>query len=192
MDLAKIPNTRAEAKVTGATHYFTGKPCKQGHIAPRLTKGTCVVCRELEWKQSNEKRKHQLKSEAAKAAGRRYYERNKDLVKQRASLRDKEAARESKRKWAEANKEQRRIYTNTRRRRLRNATPKWLTKEQKAEIRAIYEKAARWSKETGERYVVDHVIPLQAPNVCGLHVPENLQVITHSLNVKKGFKFNPG
>ncbi len=47
MDTANLPKTRAEAKATGATHYFTGEPCKHGHIAPRKTKGACVECLEM-------------------------------------------------------------------------------------------------------------------------------------------------
>ena len=189
MDLAELPTTRAEAKAIGASHYFTGEPCKHGHIAPRLVKGTCVECRKVEWQAQNERRKELPKSDAAKAAGRRYYERNKDLVKAKAKLRDIDKQREAKRRWIANNKEQRRIYTNIRRRRLRAATPVWQTLEDRQAIRAIYERCARWTKETGVRYVVDHVIPLQGSNVCGLHVPENLQIIPHAMNVAKGNKF---
>ena len=56
MDISKLPKTRAEAKATGATHYFTGEPCKHGHVAPRKTKGACIECVKNEWKVSNKKR----------------------------------------------------------------------------------------------------------------------------------------
>jgi len=37
--------TRKEAIERGLTRYFTGEPCKHGHVAERLTSGaTCVVC----------------------------------------------------------------------------------------------------------------------------------------------------
>jgi group I intron endonuclease len=39
-----LPRTRAEAKASGAKKYFTGQPCKNGHVAPRYTKGSCVEC----------------------------------------------------------------------------------------------------------------------------------------------------
>lgn len=39
-----LPRTRAEAKASGAKKYFTGQPCKNGHVAPRYTKGVCVEC----------------------------------------------------------------------------------------------------------------------------------------------------
>jgi 5-methylcytosine-specific restriction endonuclease McrA len=39
---------RAEAKASGATRYFTGNPCKYGHIAERSTvNGTCLKCLRL-------------------------------------------------------------------------------------------------------------------------------------------------
>ena len=30
MDTLTLPKSRAEAKATGAKHYFTGEPCKHG------------------------------------------------------------------------------------------------------------------------------------------------------------------
>lgn len=39
-----LPRTRTEAKQLGAKKYFTGQPCKHGHVAPRYTKGVCVQC----------------------------------------------------------------------------------------------------------------------------------------------------
>lgn len=36
--------TRAEAKAAGLSRYFTGKPCKHGHVAEHQIGGSCVVC----------------------------------------------------------------------------------------------------------------------------------------------------
>jgi hypothetical protein len=37
--------SRAEAKALGLTHYYTGKPCRNGHIEKRQTQnGTCKEC----------------------------------------------------------------------------------------------------------------------------------------------------
>jgi group I intron endonuclease len=41
-----LPRTRQEAKAQEAKEYFTGLPCKHGHISPRMTKGSCVACRK--------------------------------------------------------------------------------------------------------------------------------------------------
>lgn len=44
-------------------------------------------------------------------------------------------------------------------------------------------------KNCPEGMVVDHIIPLQGENVCGLHVENNLQYLTISENTQKGNKF---
>ena len=36
--------SRAQAKAQGLKHYFTGKPCKQGHNAPHRISGACWEC----------------------------------------------------------------------------------------------------------------------------------------------------
>lgn len=70
-------------------------------------------------------------------------------------------------------------------RRNRQATPKWLTKEQKQQIVNIYEHMRDCRATTGEDYHVDHIIPLRGENICGLHVPWNLQVLPADVNVSK-------
>lgn len=188
MEFANLPTSRADAKASGATHYFTGKSCKHGHVAPRLTKGTCTVCREIEWRVENERRKALPKSEAAKAAGRRYYQKNKQLVKDRASTVPAEKRRQYRNNYKGKNPELYREMTNLRRRRLREATPIWQTAEDKAAIKAVYAEAERLRQETGRKYVVDHILPLHGTEVCGLHVPSNLNIVTFSANARKGNK----
>jgi len=40
--------TLAEAKAKGLIHYFTGKPCRQGHIAHRIVSSrTCSMCQRM-------------------------------------------------------------------------------------------------------------------------------------------------
>ena len=184
----EYPNNRSEAKKAGATHYFTGQPCSRGHIALRKTKGTCVECMKEDWKIDNEKRKEKPKSDAAKEAGRRYYEKNKEMVKARANARPSEERRAHRNKHKQSNPELYKALTSVRKRRHREAIPAWITAEQKLAMREMYLQAQKLTKITGERYVVDHIIPLISPDVCGLHVPWNLRVITQEENLKKSNK----
>ena len=182
------PKTRAEAKSTGASFYFTGEPCVRGHVALRKTKGSCVECMKEDWAVDNEKRKSNPKSEAAKAAGKRYYERNKEAVIARAAARPVEEKRRLQAQYKDRNVDVVRADTSVRKRRHREATPKWLTPEQKQAMRQLYIQARKLTELTGERYVVDHIVPLRSHEVCGLHVPWNLRVITQEENLKKSNK----
>ena len=189
MDTTNLPKTRAEAKALGATHYFTGEPCKHGHIAPRKTKGACVECLKLEWERGNQTRAEYFKaynqSEAGQKAKRDYYAKNRDEVIARSQSRDTAKVTQYKTAYKERNPDLYKELVSLRRRRFRQATPKWLTAEDKLEIRMKYRLAIELSRRTGVRHAVDHVVPLQGEEVCGLHVPWNLEVITQEENLKK-------
>jgi len=186
------PATRVEAKKTGSKYYFTGQPCKHGHIALRKTKGSCLDCLKVEWAKGNETRAEYFKqynqSEASQKAKREYYERNKKQVIARAAARPVEQRRLHREKYKTQNPELYKALNSVRKRRHKNATPKWITPEQKLAMRNLYLKAQELSKIAGQRYVVDHIIPLISESVCGLHVPWNLRVITQEENLKKSNK----
>lgn len=188
MDTTILPTSRREAKETGAKYYYTGLPCARGHIAPRKIKGCCVECMKEDWALDNAKRAEKPKSEAAKAAGKRYYEKNREQVLAKAAARPAESKRAYRKKWHDNNPEERKAITSFRRRRFRSATPPWLTKEQKDAIKKLYIQAQKLTDLAGERYVVDHIVPLINDSVCGLHVPWNLRVITQEENLVKSNK----
>jgi 5-methylcytosine-specific restriction endonuclease McrA len=192
MDTTNLPKTRAEAKATGSKYYFTGEPCKHGHIAPRKTKGACLECLKLEWERSNQTRAEYFRaynqSEAGQKAKQEYYGRNRETVIARAQARDTTKVTEYKLAYKERNPDLYKELVSLRRRRFRLATPKWLSVGQKMEIRLKYRLAIELSRRTGERYVVDHIVPLQGGEVCGLHVPWNLEVVTQAENLKKSNK----
>ena len=67
------------------------------------------------------------------------------------------------------------------------AMPTWADRVAIAEI---FKEAKRLTKVTGIPHHVDHIIPLQHPLVCGLHVPANLRPIPASTNASKSNKFD--
>lgn len=91
------------------------------------------------------------------------------------------------RSWKKAATEEHR-HARARRKRtsaLDNATPHWLSAEQQAAIKATYAEARRMSQH-GEKYEVDHIVPLHGAVVCGLHVPWNLRILSKAENNKRG------
>jgi len=98
------------------------------------------------------------------------------------------SCRENRKQYYESNKLSFIIRARSRRRNIRHQTPKWLTFEQRREIELVYEHARECSMLTGDQYAVDHIVPLKGKNVCGLHVPWNLQVLPSDINDSKGNK----
>lgn len=85
-------------------------------------------------------------------------------------------------KWSRANPGAERMRANSRRQAVKQATPTWANFDA---MEKIYEKAKELEKETGEKYDVDHIYPLQGENVCGLHCEANLQILTRADNRRK-------
>jgi hypothetical protein len=90
--------------------------------------------------------------------------------------------------WAKKNKDKRRYYTAKRRAALLSATPQWLTDVEIRDIKRIYKHCDYISRKSGIPYDVDHIHPLQGKDVCGLHVPWNLQILESTENESKGNK----
>ena len=89
--------------------------------------------------------------------------------------------KEANKKMTENTKNNKNMLNRMRNSRLKQATPLWANME---EIKNIYKTAV----ERG--LVVDHIIPLNNPLVCGLHVQDNLRCIPKELNAMKSNKFN--
>lgn len=67
-------------------------------------------------------------------------------------------------------------------------TPKWLTPDQLKQMEAFYIRANTWSFLLNSQIDVDHIYPLQGKIVSGLHHPDNMQLLPHTLNCSKGNK----
>jgi len=189
MDTSTLPKSRAEAKAAGAKHYFTGEPCKHGHVALRKTKGACIECLKVDWEKRNVARAEYFRQynqrDYVRDRKNDWYVANRDKVIRAAATRPAAVMREYRNAWKRNNVLQVRADTKARRRKHRLATPKWLSRRQKGEIRQLYQIAMTMTQTTGEQYVVDHIIPLLGSTVSGLHVPWNLRVITREENLIK-------
>ena len=102
---------------------------------------------------------------------------------------NKERRKDLNKEWSKVNKVKNCAKTAKYKAKKINATPLWLTSEQLEEIEYFYILANDAKILTGEQYHVDHIVPLQGKNVCGLHVPWNLQILSASDNKSKGNKY---
>lgn len=97
---------------------------------------------------------------------------------------EKERARYTQ--YNKKNPEVRAYHSAKRRAATKNATPDWANLEA---IKCMYALAAKLNKITGSNLEVDHIVPLQGENICGLHIPCNLQLLDKKLNVSKSNRF---
>ena len=161
---------------------------------------TKILERQKEYRQFRESR--EIKNRSNEYSKKYYqlhkerYAKNREGKKQqcyeygkrrRELLKDK--IKQQKREYYERNKHIDRAFRAKRRGVKLNATPKWLTKEHIDEMKKIYLKAKELQEKTGEKYQVDHIIPLISKKVCGLHVPWNLQPLPAKENLSKGNRF---
>lgn len=157
------------------------RPCNAEDRAPRREK----------------ERKRQMETYYADHAGsierqRRYQSENRDKYRAAAKKWRNEnplMMRVCKDIWDSKNKHKnaasaKRYYT-----RKRQRCPVWLTQEHHDQIERFYW-AARWlTDQSGVEHEVDHIVPLHGENVCGLHVPWNLQILTATENASKGNRY---
>jgi hypothetical protein len=158
------------------TAFSINKKAKSGYHS------RCKTCDSLYRKQNKEKRREYNKKykkehyDAMKSAADKWVKNNPEKV------RAKDA------KWRKNNPAKRSAKQMRRQANKLKATPLWLTEEHYKQILYFYElaKELQWLSE--EQLQVDHIIPLQGKNVCGLHVPWNLQILPKSMNISKGNK----
>lgn len=200
--------TRYLAKLHGGKYYVSTNPCKRGHLAKRITAtGTCTECRKIK-----ERERYHKDIEAARAKALRYSMKNRKLLAEKVKIaranetpekRKKrlEIAKHKQREWRLNNpnhvgiKIAKRKYSLSpkgkatssknsaiRRTGIKQATPSW------ADLNAIgdvYMEAFYMQMQ------VDHIVPLKNPLVCGLHVWDNMQLLTPSENNRKGNRHWP-
>lgn len=169
MEKRKFPKTIQEARRQGATYYFTGEPCKHGHVCERFTSSR--ACRECVYKRNRERTikenywvdyGDEVYKERKREAARRYYQKNKH-------------------KWDEM---------FAKRRKQERLAKRCSTDRDKLEIKRLKLQAQLATINTGIKHEVDHIIPLIHEKVCGLDKGKNCQVLTKTANRRKAARFN--
>ena len=160
----------------------------------------CRVCIALECKEYREKnrnneeyrkrlREHKAKyykkvshtkefKEKERVRSSNYYKKNSEKIKK------------SQIKWAKLNPYKKRAANKKYEQGKNKRTPPWLTDQHYHDISMYYWLAQDLKKVTGDTYHVDHIVPLNGKDVCGLHVPWNLQVLPENINLSKGASYH--
>jgi 5-methylcytosine-specific restriction endonuclease McrA len=160
--------SRKEAKAQGLIRFFTGKPCKYGHVAERwVSNKVCTECRE----QKDRSKKKNI--EKQRATVRAWYHANAERVYQKTLARRR------------ANPDKQRAHGRNRRARLKEAEGHHTAEDIQCILKAQKGKCALCRVNLGEKYEVDHITPISAG---GSNWPRNLQVTCVECNRSKGTK----
>ena len=178
------------------------KTCRKGLHQYPAEKRRCPGCQK-----ESRRRREEANPERKRELERKWCKENPE--RKRESRRkwceaNPEQNQKLKRKWYEANLEKHREWgrlwvaanpgkanANTAKHRAakRQAIASWADHNK---IKEIYKECARLTKKTGVKHQVDHIYPLQNKYMCGLHVENNLQILSAAENASKSNKFWPG
>lgn len=135
-----------------------------------------------------DKQRYEKEKEKRLENARQYYQKNKSAVlDNNAKWREQHKSDISE--YLKKNAHRYRPYAALRQEHIKRATPPWV--DMKA-IDGIYLEALSLQKSDGIPREVDHIIPLRGKLVSGLHVQNNLQILTQSENRRKNNSFVPG
>ena len=194
--------SRGEALSQGLKRFFTGVPCKHGHLAQRSTaNGCCCECNRLRTKdimarinstpEGKKRKREQDRRRRSDPTSRAKHNETCRLIRQRVYATEEGKAKH--RAWL--NTPEGRASANASNAKRRAAilaqTPAWVSKHELQRIKALYKEAARLTAATGITHHVDHIFPLQGELVCGLHCLSNLQILTQAENCSKSNRFDP-
>jgi hypothetical protein len=182
--------TKCEKKLGNRQTKFCSRECffssaswkktqkKAGEVS--LMKGTGVS------KKEHDQRYYERNKEKLKQRMRNYYIKNKESLNASNKMwveNNREKVHVINKKWRENNKAQKQAWCYERRALKRKAI---VADSDKEAIKSFYILAETLTIQMGEKYCVDHIKPLIKG---GLHHQNNLQVITLVDNSRKGSKY---
>jgi hypothetical protein len=135
-----------------------------------------------QWAANNPERRKEINRNSAKKAYAANPRKYREMATSWRNCHLK-LSRDRTRRWQKNNPGVVNFHNKCRQALKMQAMPKWADKEK---IKQIYLEAKRLG------LVVDHIIPLKSKYVCGLHVENNLQLLTATENARKGNKFKGG
>lgn len=191
--------SKDEAKSLHLPRYFTGAPCKRGHVAERfINSGRCVECNKVlsnQWKSANGDLKRQMdrdyrraNKESVAATVAAWYQANRDHVIAKAAAharKNPESTRRRRSEWKKRNPGAVIAHAALRRSRKANAVPRWFSELDELIWLEAGDLVRLRLAATGVTWNADHIIPLACKTACGLHVGTNCQVIPAKLNQRK-------
>lgn len=170
---------------------------------PGRKTGRCVACNRESGAKYYEANKDRIRAkhieygasnrESQKIRSREWVKNNRERHNARVrewNRRNPEKMRAMSASWAKSNPEKAAALAAQYRAAKLQATPAWADKFL---ISEAYDLAARRTqmRSGGVKWHVDHIVPLNHPLVCGLHVERNMQVIPATANCRKGNRHWP-
>jgi hypothetical protein len=172
---------------------FEKKSTSEFYFSANCKSGTATYCKDCSKQLSrgryNNKYKHDesfvlKKANYCKKHWKEAVSSDKKEIKKEETrlwrLQNKEHVSNYNKKYKEKNKGLCRELASRRRFQKINAYPEWVSRK---ELQEIY-------KNSPDKNHVDHIIPLIHPEICGLHVPWNLQYLPYRENCSKSNKFD--
>jgi 5-methylcytosine-specific restriction endonuclease McrA len=190
-----LPKSADAARGLGAGRYFTGRPCKRGHVAWRLTRNeTCSDCaaiaaanayhrrpdavieRAARWSADNPERRREIRN--------RWRDKNPEKAKaaERDSRKRNAATRQ---RWLEGNRDRVRALKRNRKAMMRGAEGRHTTSDVAAIRSAQKDRCAYCRNKLCGKGHVDHITALSKG---GSNSPSNLQLTCDSCNLSKRSK----
>jgi 5-methylcytosine-specific restriction endonuclease McrA len=192
--------TGKQARERGLKWYFTGKPCKNGHIAKRRVDdwacAACACARVKKWDHANPGRREARVNkwrvdnrDRKNTTDRAWAAANKNKVKasyKKFRATHLEECLNRSRKWIAANRDRMAAYLRNYRAKKRSNGGTHTAEDVALILAAQGGKCTYCCVEiTNKNKHIDHIIPI---SLGGSNSPDNLQVTCRTCNLSKGAK----